>query len=228
MSYAFVPSLVFSRHYVSPEDKEKLSKALPSSFDEIITGIILGDGNMRMNGKHALLSVQQKNKEFVNHLWFICNRHGIVANPVKEMVRSDKRFHKTTIIYVFQTLTLPYLTNLYKQWYRKLGKGTIKMIPVDIGRTLSPLAIAYWIAGDGAFDKSRSRVILCTDSFTKDECSLLQDVLLEKYNIETYLKLNGVKSRDQYRIVIPKRELEKFQTLVVAHLHPSMYYRVGL
>jgi hypothetical protein len=67
-SYAFVPSLLLSRHYVSPEDKEKLSKALPSSFYEINTGMMLGDGNIRMNGKHALLSIQQKNKEFVDHL----------------------------------------------------------------------------------------------------------------------------------------------------------------
>lgn len=214
-------------HYVSPEDKEKLSKALPSSFDEINTGMMLGDGNIRINGKHALLSVQQKNKEFVDHLWIICNGFDIVVNPVKKLIRVDKRSHNTTITYGFQTLTLPYFTDLYKQWYQKVSKTTVKVIPVNIEKFLTPLAIAYWIAGDGTFDKSKSRVIICTDNFTKEECELLQNVLL-KYNIKTYLKLSGVKSKDQYRIVIPKRELEKFQILVVDHLHPSVYYRIGL
>jgi hypothetical protein len=228
MSYAIVPSLVLCRHYVSPEDKEKLSKTIPFSFDEIITGMMLGDGNMRMNGKHALLSVQQKNKEFVDYFWAICNGLNIIVNPVKKLIRLDKRSHKTTIAYGFQTLTLPYFTNLYKQWYQKIGKTTVKVIPIDINKTLTPLAIAYWVAGDGTFDKSRSRVILCTDNFTKEECELLQNIFTKKYNIETYLKFSSVKLKDQYKIVIPKRELVKFQTLVVDYLHPSMYYRVGL
>ena len=189
---------------------------------------MLGSGSMRMNGKHVLLSVQQKNKEFVDHLWTICNGLNIIVNPVKKLIRLDKRSHKTTITYGFQTLTLPYFTNLYKQWYQKIGKTTVKVIPIDIDKTFTPLAITYWVAGDGTFDKSRSRIILCTDNFTKEECELLQDIFIKKYNIETYLKLSDVKSKDQYRIVISKRELIKFQTLVVNYLHPSMYYKIGL
>lgn len=189
---------------------------------------MLGDGNIRMNGKHALLSVQQKNKEFVDHLWTICNRFDIIVNPVKKLTRVDKRSHNTTIAYGFQTLTLSYFTDLYKLWYQKIGKTVVKVIPIDIEKLLTPVAIAYWIAGDGTFDKSKNRIIICTDNFTIEECELLQNILLKKYNIETYLKLSGVKSRDQYRIVIPKRELKKFQTLVVDHLHPSLHYRIGL
>lgn len=135
------------RHYVSPEDKEKLSKALPSSFDEINTGMMLGDGNIRMNGKHALLSIQQKNKEFVDHLWIICNGFDLVVNPVKKLIRVDKRSHNTTIAYGFQTLTLPYFTDLYKRWYQKVGKTTVKIIPVDIEELLTPLAMLIGLQG---------------------------------------------------------------------------------
>ena len=143
-----------------------------------------------MNGKHALLSVQQKNKEFVDSLWIICNGLNIIVNPVKKLIRLDKRSYKTTIAYGFQTFTpgaasrpwptglgpspapgLPYFTNLYKQWYQRIGKTIVKVIPID--KTLTPLAIAYWVAGDGTFDKSRSKVILCTDNFTKEEYELL-------------------------------------------------------
>jgi hypothetical protein len=190
--------------------------------------MMLGDGNMRMNGKHALLSVQQKHEEFVKHLWNICNKYGILMNPVKKLIRTDKKYGTIKTSYVFQTFTLPYFTKLYNKWYQNVGKLTLKVIPADIDKILTPLAIAYWVAGDGTFDKSRSRVFLCTDNFTKEECKQLQIILLNKFGIETYLKLNGVKSKDQYRIVIPKRELKYFQNLILDYLHPSMYYRIGL
>jgi hypothetical protein len=55
----FVFSVRFLRPYVSPEDKLRYSNALPSWFDEVMCGLILKDGNIRLNGRDALLSIQQ-------------------------------------------------------------------------------------------------------------------------------------------------------------------------
>jgi len=42
-SMAFSIPLVLLRAYMSPEDKEKYSNAVPQSFDEIMCGVMLGD-----------------------------------------------------------------------------------------------------------------------------------------------------------------------------------------
>jgi hypothetical protein len=48
--------------YVSTDVKISISKNIPDKFKEIMVGVLLGDGNLRMNGNHALLSIQQTDK----------------------------------------------------------------------------------------------------------------------------------------------------------------------
>jgi hypothetical protein len=213
---------------MSPSDKITISNNIPESFTEIITGLMLGDGNVRMNGKHALLSVQQKNKEFVEYLWSLCKEQDVVENSVKELKRLDKRFNVYRLVYGFQSFTLPYFTKIYNLWYINIEGTYIKIVPKNIDTLLTPKAIAYWISGDGTFDKSKNRVIICTDNFTIEDTKSLQNVLLNKFNINSYLKSAGNKSKDQYRIVIPRQDLVKFQELIKPHLHEFMYYRIGL
>lgn len=67
----FLPIVLF-RSYMSPKDKLIYSNLVPIWFDEIICGLILGDGNIRINGIHALLSIQQTHSEIVEKLWTIC------------------------------------------------------------------------------------------------------------------------------------------------------------
>lgn len=43
---AFSTPLVLLRAYMSPEDKDKYSNAVPQSFDEIMCGVMLGDGSL--------------------------------------------------------------------------------------------------------------------------------------------------------------------------------------
>lgn len=68
----FSITMVLHRVYVSPADKLKYSNQVPSWFDEIMCGLILGDGSIRMQGLHALLSVQQTHEELTQKLWDAC------------------------------------------------------------------------------------------------------------------------------------------------------------
>lgn len=45
----------------------------------------------------------------------------------------------------------------------------------------SIVSLAYWIKDEGYFDSyGRSKtILLCTESFTKEECIVLQSLLLE-------------------------------------------------
>lgn len=40
----------------------------------------------------------------------------------------------------------------------------MKILPTNIEKFLTPLAIAHWIKGDGYYSNS---VVICTDNFTK-------------------------------------------------------------
>jgi NADH:ubiquinone oxidoreductase subunit 2 (subunit N) len=61
-------SMLANRAYVSQEDKVKISQGVSAEYTEVMTGIMLGDGTVRVNGRYALLSVQQINKDIVNTL----------------------------------------------------------------------------------------------------------------------------------------------------------------
>jgi hypothetical protein len=56
----------------------------------------------------------------------------------------------------------------------------IKVVPSNISSILTPRVLAYWIGGDGTFEKSGGVTILCTDSFTVNEVELLRSISLDK------------------------------------------------
>jgi hypothetical protein len=64
ISLAFSIPLLLLRAYLSPADKERYSNAVPKDFDEIMCGVMLGDGNLQMHGSNALLSIQSLPRHF--------------------------------------------------------------------------------------------------------------------------------------------------------------------
>ena len=92
----------------------------------------------------------------------------------------------------------------------------------------SEVSLAYWIMDDGYFDSyGRSKtVILCTESFTKEECQILQS-LLEKLNIKSTLKVRD-KINNRYRIRISKTSMDILTLLVKDHIHTDFLYKLGL
>jgi hypothetical protein len=93
-----------------------------------------------------------------------------VTTPVKTLQRGTWK-----PIYYFQTLTMPYFTQIWLVWYPIVNGKSIKQVPNNINTLLTPLAIAHWLPpkggpmGDGGFDKfgrGLGRVTLHTNNFT--------------------------------------------------------------
>jgi hypothetical protein len=42
----------------------------------------------------------------------------------------------------------------------------IKALPANMNELLTPRAIAYWISGDGSFNKKQRYIVISTESFT--------------------------------------------------------------
>ncbi|CAJ0827275.1 6357_t:CDS:10 [Entrophospora sp. SA101] len=184
------------------------------------TMMVLSDGTLEMCGNNARLKMKQKDKEFVHHIWDHFNEIGIVGAEPKE----TSQFHSK------------------KQWYRKVEERNVKIIPSNIADLLTPVALAYWLAGDSHYTKEQYQIRIPKREIPKVQClvsehfphsmpnevELLRSILLDKLNIESTRNAAGIKGKGQYIIRIPKREVGKVQELVKPYIPSSMAYRVGL
>lgn len=68
-------------------------------------------------------------------------------------------------------------------WRQRFDEERRKIVPIDIDRDLSPLALAVWIMDDGAADYAG--LTLQSHSFTSDETNRLAAVLRAEYGLRT-------------------------------------------
>lgn len=131
--------------------------------------------------------------------------------------------------YHFNTRSIPLFTALHSLWYVwSVDSGSfIKIVPLCIGEMFGPITLAYWIMDDGYFEGTWCKVtLLCTDCYTKDECLLLQQVLLQ-WGIITTLNIRN-KNTGSYRIRVAKSTMPQLIKLVRPHILPKMLYKLGL
>jgi hypothetical protein len=145
----------------------------------------------------------------------------------KEVKTIIKPSGNLSIAYRFATITLAFFTELQSRWYKKVNNKNIKTIPDNVEEELTPIALAYWLPGDGYYHQTQGSIVIATNSFTPDEIDLLRSILLKKFHIDS-TRIAANKSKGQYMIRIPKREVPKVQELVKPHIPPTMAYRVGL
>jgi hypothetical protein len=96
--------------------------------------------------------------------------------------------------------------------------------PSNIANLLTLRSLAYLIAEDGSFQKTHSIVILCTDSFSFEEVTLLANTLNANWGLECYV----YKEKNSYRIKIPKRSLPILQSLLKDIMPVMMLHKIGL
>jgi len=206
--------------------EQRAAITIPAAKKEILVGLALGDLCMRRHknktriANPTLLFEQGLiHKDYLLHLYELFEGFCTTAPKISDRLPNKK----TGLVYSrvkFQTISLPCFNELYDGFY---SEGT-KMIPSNIGLLLTPLALCYWLCDDGSYDKTTSRINICTDSFTLAEVTLLTNILNDKFNLECYVNKNGEYSR----IRIPKRSLSKVQLLLKDIMPPMMLYKIGL
>ena len=154
----------------------------------------------------------------------MCFQLNLVLSRIHIINRQNKK-----IVYSFQTLSLPFFTSLYKDWYKSISNKNIKVLPLNLDSLFTPLAFAFLIMGDGGWDKSSSRIILHLNNFTKFEVSRIQSILLSKYDLSSYLVKTPHSDKDRgYILKIPARNVNKVRELVSDHIYPTLKYKIGL
>jgi len=107
--------------------------------------------------------------------------------------------------------------------FDKSSNKYIKIIPHDLEKFLTPLALAIWFMNDGS--KLKNSVRIGTNSFTIKEINFLCKVLYEKYNIIASPHSGGVGKG--HSIYIKVDSIPTFIKLINPFLINSMKYKLG-
>lgn len=214
--------------------------AIPKEVLYSITGNLLGDGSIRPgsrtkngvirgNAKYQM-TMKASSKDYLNYL-----RKNVYFNFKVSNLRPYPNLQlahhagKVATQYHFETGASPIFTCLHELWYKWDSNQTkfVKIIPNCIEQMFSAKSLAHWVAEDGFFDSygRTQTVILCTESFSKEDCILLQNLLL-KYDLLSTLKVRN-KATNRYRIRISKISMPKLRELVKPYIHSSFLYKLG-
>jgi hypothetical protein len=208
--------------------------SIPKSTLQTITGNMLGDGSISLSkggkGKYSM-TMDVYSLDYLNHLNDnIYSQFTDIKIYAYPNILLSKHEGKKITQYHFSTKTHPLFTALHSLWYKwdNVENKFIKIVPLNISEMFSEISLAYWIMDDGYFDHHgrTQTVLLCTESFTKEECIILQSVL-EKLEVKSTLKVRD-KNNNKYRIRISKTSINKVFSLVKPYMQKEFLYKLGM
>lgn len=182
----------------------------------IIYGTLLGDANIGINTKNARLAFTHGGNQ-QEYFDYKCSLFKDILGKINKSDRYDKRTDKWYHRYAVRLLAHPYFTELYNQLY----VNGVKTVTQEWCDKLTAESIAFWFMDDGCNSGT-----LATNSFSKEECELLQQTLLKKFNIETTIHNQKNKSGVQYLLYIRAKSRKTFYDLIIPYIIPSMEYKL--
>lgn len=224
---------LFSYHEL--DKKEILKRSIykeDTKIWEIITGELLGDGHIRLQSKDTArleFTFSSKIIHYVNYLKYnvlseICNDNKPTPWPKNNPTQ-----------YWFSSKSMSILKEIHSKWYKwdKNQNKYIKIIPKDIANLITPISIAHWTMGDGYYDTWPKTIIYCTDSFSKNDILLLINILNDKFNIKSDLKIRNYYNKNNqkithYRLKVNKSDINKLINLIKPFMIPEMFYKLGI
>lgn len=225
---------IFSSYLLWPLSNENLILStlpvLTNYQKEAITGLLLSDGHLR-NPNNLIRPTGNKRLEFTFKestidviRWFKFNVLGSISTlslPTPWPKDNPKQ-------YWFSTRNHPYFTEIYDIWYQYDNhlQKFIKIVPKSIDVLFTEVSLAFFIMGDGYWDKDAKTVILCTESFKELEVELLIKILKNKYGLLATMKKRGLNYR--LRFSGTKNNIEHLRNLVIPNMHPQMLYKLNM
>lgn len=186
---------------------------------ELMVGLLLGDGHLETQnqGRTYRLKIEHswRQKEYVDWLWG--EFQTLTRTPPQQKMQTvNGELYKK---YWFNTLSIsPF--RFYAQQFYQNGK---KIVPKQIDRWLTPLALAIWYMDDGSIkSKAHKTVFLNTQGFDKGSIQRLQGALEKKFGIKTCLR----KQTDGVQIYVLSETVDIFRECIGPWIHPSMRYKL--
>nr|QVG61587.1 hypothetical protein [Rhizoctonia sp.] len=218
--------LVNQRKELSRNSLTKAERSLftlSSDLKEILIGLILGD--LFIEKQKSCINVKLVFKQGVVHTEYLQHLYELFGDfcgrvPKIPSQSPDKRTGKIYESIRFYTFSLPCFLEFYNLFYLD-GK---KIVPLNIGELLTPLALAYWICDDGSFCKTNRAIIIATNSFSLEEVNSLINVLKTKYNLKCTINRQGL----SFRIRISSKSIPVLQSLLKDIMPSMMMHKIGL
>ena len=189
----------------------------------ILIGSLLGKGNMERdgNGSRFTFYPQINNGEYLLWLHQIISTLGYSNSELPEINIIKEINGKISYKYKFKTYTYSSFNWIYDEFY----PNNRKIIPTNIDKYLSPIALSYWIMADASLYKNRG-LKFNSNHFTLKEIKILSSVLEKKYTINTSIYKTGI--INQYSLYIPKSNLDLLRKIIKPYIHPTMIYKIIL
>lgn len=169
----------------SPPLKDILGLELTPRQQEIVNGLLLGDGTLPRPKKrthNSLLSVERARKDRQYLVWTGAELQEF-CKPIS--IRDYHHIQEDGTILPssrFSTRSHPIFTALRKEWYPKGDK----VVPKNL--VLTPLIVAVWFCDDGCISyQKRDNILICqlsTNSFAKGEVVRLGNILNEALRLK--------------------------------------------
>lgn len=151
--------------------------------------------------KHAA-----KDKKYLEWQSRLLEKHGI-----KGCIGLDNRISEVYRLgFYINSLRNDYLTDLHKNWYRKVNGRNIKHLPGDLN--INPLVLLHWYLGDGSLIRQKGnripRIVLATNNFSKEDINfLLEKLKLLELNFYSLRCFSGFKNgKESGYVLISKTE----------------------
>ncbi|MEO0248113.1 MAG: LAGLIDADG endonuclease [candidate division WOR-3 bacterium] len=191
---------------------------------DLIIGLILGDGSMRLPGRshHANITIEhgEEQKEYV---WWKYGRskEWVLTPPNRISPALSQSRTRTLASRRFSTITHPALTSYYELFYR----NGIKTIPENMSDLLAhPLTLAVWLMDDG--NRNKDVLFLSTQNFTLKEQERLQHCLWGRVGIDSTLNFHShSKGEKLYWIRLTREGSQRAAQLVLPYIIPSLTYK---
>ena len=190
---------------------------------EILFGALLGDASLQTytGGKtwRARFIKSNAHQEYLFYLYSIFSP--FVSTPPKSI--SDDNGH---VSWYFNTTASSDLKEFGDCFYIKIGGKFLKIVPTNsqLVKYLTPLALSFWYMDHGTHKSNSNAYYLCTDCFSLKDLKRLGEYFLFTYGITvSYHKIGR-----NYRIYIPRVYYEKFKTLILPSMHPSMLHKATI
>ena len=168
------------------------------------------------------------NKDLIYHFYSIFKPY-VKTGPKFIHRKLNKLTNLEHLDISFSTLKYALFNWAYEDFYVKDGHKNIKIVPKDIINKLTPVSLAYWIMDEGSFNKSKGYLILCTDSYCKEDVFFyLISILKTKFNLSAALfstsppRVESQDSKIYYRIRINKSSMPSLIELVKPYFIFSM------
>lgn len=180
----------------------------------VLVGTLLGDGCLAKHGHWHRLHVKHSaaHRALVEFKWKAF-RDFVSMRPQQF---DQQLFGRAYPCVQFATRTHP----LFSEWHSRFYRGRRKIVPHEIDRWLTPVAVAVWFMDDGAAD--HWGVTFQTHSFRVEEVERLSRALCERFRLRTTLR----KNRERWILYVPASSMARFRGFIGSNLLEGFKYKM--